>query len=95
MRVLLVVVATILLIAGCKSDSSSRLGDAMGSCSSKVEVVNSYGDTIRLKYNVSETILADQVASDWCKEKGKLYSKNTMNCSGCCTSTYLCQSENK
>jgi len=94
MKILTLATITFFLMTGCKSDAT-RLSDAMGACSSKVEVVNSYGDTIRLKYNVSETILADQVASDWCKEKGKLYSKNTMNCSGCCTSTYLCQSEKK
>jgi hypothetical protein len=82
------------IFTGCKSTPTS-LGEAMGECPTKVEVVNSYGDTIRLRYSVSETNAADQIAAEWCKEKGKLYDKNTMNCSGCCTSTYLCKSEVK
>jgi hypothetical protein len=92
MRLITVTLITFFLIIGCKSNPTT-LKDAMGDCSTKVEVLSSYGDTIRLKFNVSEALSADDIAAQWCKEQNKLYSKNTMNCNGCCTSTYLCKSK--
>jgi len=81
-----------IFLSACKT-SPTTISDAMGECSSKVSVEESYGDTIRLKYRISEESNANKIAGDWCDAQGKIFTRNTMNCSGCCSSTYLCHSK--
>lgn len=81
----------LLILSACNT-APTTITEAMGECAAKVSVVESYGDTIRLKYRISEEINANKIAGEWCSAQGKIFTRNTMNCSGCCESTYLCHS---
>ena len=91
MRIFLFCGLFLLILSACNTAPRS-ISEAMGECATKVSVMESYGDTIRLKYRVSEELNANKIAGEWCSSQDKIFTRNTMNCSGCCESTYLCHS---
>jgi len=80
-----------LCITGCANKPT--LETAIGECNSSVEAVQSYGDTIRLKYKIENENDANRIAGEWCASRNKFVEKNTTNCDGCCLSTYICKSQ--
>jgi len=80
-----------LFLTGCAKNTT--LETSMEECNSSVETIQSYGDTIRLKYNIENESVANRIAGEWCTSRKKFVEKNTTNCDGCCLSTYICKSQ--
>lgn len=79
---------------GCASIGQKNSPPAKYSsdCQVNVQILKSFGDTIRIEYNPSNMAKADKFASDYCLiERKKNSSKNQVNCDGCCTATYICK----
>lgn len=85
----LITLGILFFLIGCKHNPT--LESSMGDCNSSVETVQSYGDTIRLKYDMAYQKDADNIAGEWCASREKLIERNTTNCKGCCVSTYICK----
>lgn len=90
-KLYLTLLVFIFTLIGCKNYPT--LESSMGDCGASVETVTSYGDTIRLKYDVKYQVDADRIAGDWCSAREKFFERNTTNCKGCCVSTYVCRSQ--
>jgi hypothetical protein len=78
-------------LSSCKQNPT--LESSMSDCNSSIETVQSYGDTIRLKYDIEYQEDADRIAGDWCTAREKFFERNTINCKGCCVATYICKEQ--
>lgn len=85
----------VLFVSGCVSTEQTKAppSEYSSECNIKVEILKSYGDTIRIEYEPSEMRKADKFANDYCLiERQKSSVKNQVSCDGCCKATYLCKS---
>ena len=86
-----------LFFSGCASVQQSGSPPAKYTlkCKKNVEILRSYGDTIRIEYEPSKMQKADKFAKDYCLiERQKVSVKNQVSCDGCCKATYICKDKN-
>ncbi len=91
MRLLIVF---LFFLSGCATvqQTSSPPAEYASECKKKVEILRSYGDTIRIEYEPSKMQKADKNAEDYCLiERQKVAIKNQVSCDGCCKATYICK----
>lgn len=84
----------IFFLSSCASvqQTSSPPAEYASECKKDVEILRSYGDTIRIEYEPSKMQKADRFAEDYCLiERQKLSIKNQVSCDGCCKATYMCK----
>tara|TARA_Y100000813_G_C23927114_1_gene241679 strand:- start:260 stop:520 length:261 start_codon:yes stop_codon:yes gene_type:complete len=83
-----------LIFSGCASVNNDSVPISYSEeCSKDIEIIQSYGDTLRIEYHPKNKIQADQLGSNYClNERKKISSKNQVNCDGCCRATYICKS---
>tara|TARA_B100000989_G_scaffold265288_1_gene218102 strand:- start:634 stop:927 length:294 start_codon:yes stop_codon:yes gene_type:complete len=87
-------VVLLFFLPGCASVHKSNLppDEYFTECSKDVEILRSYGDTIRIEYEPSRMLKADKYAEDYCLfERKKNSIKNQVSCDGCCKATYICK----
>ena len=58
----------------------------------KPEFLKSYGDTVRIEYEPTKMMSADNMASEYCiTYRNKVSTKNEVSCDGCCRATFICK----
>lgn len=63
-------------------------------CDVETRILKSYGDTVRIEYEPTRMVSADNMASEYClSTRNKVSTKNEVSCDGCCRATYLCKTE--
>ena len=63
-------------------------------CDVETRISKSYGDTVRIEYEPTMMVSADNMASEYClSTRNKISTKNEVSCDGCCRATYLCKTE--
>lgn len=85
----------IIFISGCTSVKDSDVPTSYSEeCDIDVQIIQSYGDTIRIEYDPENKQTAEKFAINYClNERQKSAKKNQVNCEGCCRATYICKSK--
>lgn len=65
----------------------------LSNCDSKTGILKTYGDTIRIEYNLKNKEEVDQIANEYCKKRSKVAKENQVACDGCCRVTFICKSD--
>ena len=63
----------------------------LSDCDSKTGILKTYGDTIRIEYNLKNKEEVDQIANEYCKKRSKVAKENQVACDGCCRVTFICK----
>ena len=84
---------SMVIFSGCASVNTNSVPDSYSEkCDVDVEIIQSYGDTLRIEYKPSKNIVANEFASSYClNERQKTSTKNQVQCDGCCRATYICK----
>ena len=63
----------------------------LSDCKSETGILKTYGDTIRIEYNLKNKEEVDQIANEYCKKRSKVAKENQVACDGCCRVTFICK----
>lgn len=63
----------------------------LSDCDSETGILKTYGDTIRIEYNLKNKEEVDQIANEYCKKRSKVAKENQVACDGCCRVTFICK----
>ena len=88
------IIFLILLYSCATNDIDGRGGNLKYDkvCDVETRILKSYGDTVRIEYEPTKMMSADNMASEYCiTYRNKTSTKNEVSCDGCCRATFICK----
>ena len=88
-------VCLLILLYSCATNDIDGTGSNLKYdkvCDVETRILKSYGDTVRIEYEPTKMMSADNMASEYCiTYRNKVSTKNEVSCDGCCRATFICK----